>query len=280
MMQVAAEDTYQDYVICRGFDPRILYFIDYEEGNPEKPGISVAKPYGKRKKGQYKIGEMYPALLPTQGINQSIAYTPPSPIEVEWRLGQNPGVANDENPFNPVQPGGQPDELSDVIDLMKDHNDLYVNWMLIDSSGGTGVIRFRLREELRVCQFAKAIELDDGCEDDDEADEILIFDTLATANFTVNEFGDWMAPEGSIGFARKLPTPDPLYDQLQYELIYIDWGCCYEEECLQIPKMPFAAIPEGIPKWALGYDENGCLIKFPVAICIPCEPIQLPDPQP
>jgi hypothetical protein len=48
MMQVASDDTYDDYVICRGFDPRILRFIDYAEGDANKPGISVAKPFGKR----------------------------------------------------------------------------------------------------------------------------------------------------------------------------------------------------------------------------------------
>ena len=48
MMQVAADDTYDDYVVCRGFDTRILKFVDYEEGSSEKPGISVAKPFGDR----------------------------------------------------------------------------------------------------------------------------------------------------------------------------------------------------------------------------------------
>jgi hypothetical protein len=67
MMQVAADDTYDDYVICRGFDPRILKFVDYASGDANKPGISVAKPFGKRTTGTYEIGEIYPAFLPNAG---------------------------------------------------------------------------------------------------------------------------------------------------------------------------------------------------------------------
>jgi len=144
---------------------------------------------------------------------------------------------------------------------------------------GSAVIRFRLREELQLCGAAAACILDDGCEDDVEADEITIVDNLAIANITVNSFDEWIAPEGAIGFARPIVTQDPLDPNFQYELIYIDFGCCIETECLQIPRMHFAKIPEGVPAWALGYDENGCLIKFPVDVCVPCEPIPA-DPPP
>jgi hypothetical protein len=66
LLQVAAEDDQDNYVLCRGFDPRIGKFIDYAEGNSDKPGIPVAKPYGNRSVGMYQIGEMHAALLPTQ----------------------------------------------------------------------------------------------------------------------------------------------------------------------------------------------------------------------
>lgn len=135
MMQVAAEDTYDDYVICRGFDTRILRFIDYAEGDENKPGISVAKPFGKRTAGTYEIGEIYPAFLPTQGNAgysdfRQVIFTPPSPSAVDWRVGQNPGVVTGG------LEGGQPEGLSDTIGILYDHNEKVVNWLLIDSNGG------------------------------------------------------------------------------------------------------------------------------------------------
>ena len=137
MFQIAAEDTHDDFVICRGFDTRILKFIDYTEGDSNKPGISVAKPFGKRRTGTYEIGEVYPALLPTQGNDEftgfrQVTYVPPSPITVAWRVGQNPGVVTGG------LDGGQPDSLSDTIGILYDHNSKVINWLLIDSSGGSG----------------------------------------------------------------------------------------------------------------------------------------------
>lgn len=130
MVQVAAEDTYDDYLICRGFDTRILKFINL---------MSVAKPFGNRRKGTYEIGEIYQALLPTQGNTEftdfrQVTYTPPSPVGVKWRVGQNPGkvVNNGELPGGPY--GGHPKELSDEIQIMYDHNEKVVNWMLVDSA--------------------------------------------------------------------------------------------------------------------------------------------------
>jgi len=46
MMQVAAEDTHENYVICRGWDIRFNRFFDYADGDEDNPGIPVAKPYG------------------------------------------------------------------------------------------------------------------------------------------------------------------------------------------------------------------------------------------
>ena len=123
LMQVAADDTYADYVICRGFDTRMLVFIDYEAGNPDKPGISVAKPYGNRKTGVYEIGEIYPALLPTQG---NATYMPPSPSEINFRLGQNPGVVTGS-----AEVGGHPSDLSSGINFLVDHNGKAVTWLIV-----------------------------------------------------------------------------------------------------------------------------------------------------
>lgn len=133
MMQVAAEDIYENYVICRGFDTRILRFVDYAEGDDNKPGISVAKPFGNRVVGKYKIAEVYPALLPTQGNTEftgfrQVTYTPPSPVAVEWRVGQNPGKVTGGG-----LDGGQPEELTDAIEILYDHNNKVINWLLLDS---------------------------------------------------------------------------------------------------------------------------------------------------
>ena len=135
MMQVAAEDVWDNYVICRGFDPRILKFIDYAEGDPNKPGICVAKPFGNRTAGTYQVAEIYPAFLPTQGNAgfadfRQVTYVPPSPTTVDWRVGQNPGVVTGG------QSGGQPQTLSDSVGILIDHNGKAVNWLLVDNRSG------------------------------------------------------------------------------------------------------------------------------------------------
>lgn len=138
MMQVAAEDTYENYVICRGFDTRLLRFIDYASGDSNRPGISVAKPFGKRTIGAYEIGEIYPAMLPTQGNAafsdfRHVTHIPPSPVSVDWRVGQNPGVVTGGG-----LDGGQPADLTDAIEVLYDHNGKVINWLLIDNAGSSG----------------------------------------------------------------------------------------------------------------------------------------------
>jgi len=118
MMQVAAEDTQRDYVVCRGFDVRFARFIDYKAGDANNPGIPVAKPYGSRRTGIFEIGQIFPAVLPLQTENAS-------PASVEWRVGQNPGVATVSE--------GHPASLSEKVDFLKDTNGIYIAWMLLDS---------------------------------------------------------------------------------------------------------------------------------------------------
>lgn len=138
MMQVAEEDQYENYVICRGFDIRIRKFVDYESGNADKPGISVAKPFGRRLTGTYYIGQVFPALLPTQGTPDQV---PPSPDDVDWRVGQNPGVAS------PAEHGGHPQDLNSSITEMTDHKGNYVNWLLLDGGGSSSLIGGCLDED-------------------------------------------------------------------------------------------------------------------------------------
>jgi hypothetical protein len=145
MMQVACEDKYGDYVVCRGFDTRMLRFVDYAEGSSEKPGISVAKPYGCRVSTggakRYRIGEVFTAFLPTQGMSDiDPHFVPPSPVEVNWRLGQNPGTVGG------AVYGGHPTCLTDEISIMYDHNGQVVNWMLVHTE--TKLFRFQSQETL------------------------------------------------------------------------------------------------------------------------------------
>ena len=132
MMQVAKEDTEQDYVICRGFDIRIGRFIDYAEDDEDKPGIPVAKPYGSRTVGAYTIAQIFPAILPLQTAN-------PSPVDVLWRVGQNPGVSE-------TTPG-HPADLDEKVDFLKDENDVYIDWMLLDTGESMSLVECCLAED-------------------------------------------------------------------------------------------------------------------------------------
>jgi hypothetical protein len=118
MFQVAAEDTHDNYVICRGFDVRIAKFIDYAAGDANKPGIAVAKPFGARGKNTYEIGQIFAAALPLQSSN-------PSPTSVDWRVGQNPGVSETTT--------GHPANLAEKVDELKTDEEKYINWMFIES---------------------------------------------------------------------------------------------------------------------------------------------------
>ena len=100
LVEVAAADTHANYLICRGYDTRDKKFRNYD-ADEDKPGIAVAKPYGKRATGLYSVGEVYAAFLP-----QSL-------------IGQNAGTVNG-------------DDLLD-LELLKTDDGKYINWLLIDT---------------------------------------------------------------------------------------------------------------------------------------------------
>jgi len=149
MMQVAREDTYEHHVVCRGFDTRIGKFVDFAEGDPERPGISVAKPFGSRATSdygigqgsarKYRVGEIFPAFLPTQGMG---FYIPAVPVGVNWRVGQNPGYTEDSGVW-----GGHPEDLDDEVWVLFDHKEQAVNWMFIHTDTERH-FRFQSREDL------------------------------------------------------------------------------------------------------------------------------------
>ena len=108
MMQVIEEDTHDDYVVCRGFWPDKQKFFDT---------LSVAKPYGARGAFPYTVGEVHPAML---------AIT---------RIGSTPGVS--------ATTTGQPADLDEVIDILKDDDDVVIQWLLIDT-GSPRYIAFQI----------------------------------------------------------------------------------------------------------------------------------------
>jgi hypothetical protein len=112
MFQVAAEDEEDDYVICRGYDPRIRKFIEYDAEDENKPGIPIAKPFSNREAGSYEVGEIFPAVLPLT------------------RLGQNSGVAAESQ--------GQPADLDEEVELLYTTDEKVVNWIFLDTGSGSG----------------------------------------------------------------------------------------------------------------------------------------------
>lgn len=201
MMQIAAEDEYDDYVICRGFDPRILKFIDYEAGNPESPGISVAKPFGNRRKQQYAVGEIFPALLPIQG---SLEYTPPLPVNVKWRLGQNPGVVEDDV----TTPTGHPTSLGDSVEMLYDHNNLSVSWLLIDHEPSDRHYLFQLVGNFLARSAVATIYKFDGANIGNLVDVALLYDPLSVfSELVIGDRGYCFYQDGKY-YAIQAPCPE------------------------------------------------------------------------
>ena len=168
LVQVAAEDIYDNYVLCRGFDVRIAKFIDYEEGNADKPGLPVGKPYGRRRPGAYKVAQVFQALLPLQTTN-------PSPADVDWRIRQNPGFA--------VGGKGHPEDLAEKIDELYTFEGKLINYMLIDEGGNAGqMVLFSIAiVEVPFCRVIGTV-LGRPCGvaevDDEEDGEITIYDNM------------------------------------------------------------------------------------------------------
>jgi len=127
MAQIAAKDTHCDYVICRLYDPRDGRYYPYEEGDADKVGVPVAKPYWACQKGVYRIGQGFPAFPPLASGGKDGGIVVP-------QIGQNPGIADG----GPCQ--GHPLDLEEEILTHADGNGVFINWMLID--GGRHRVRF------------------------------------------------------------------------------------------------------------------------------------------
>ena len=131
MMQVAEDDTHEDYVVCRGWDTRVNRFFD---------AVSVAKPYGKRAKYIYRIGQVYPAVLPWMRLGEN------------WAPSQNPGVAETTQ--------GHPADLDEEVEILYDDDSKVINWMLIDC--GPSLRWFECATSGNAGSASYSVEDDDG----------------------------------------------------------------------------------------------------------------------
>jgi hypothetical protein len=115
MFQIAEADTHINYVICRGHDTRHNKFYN---------SIAVAKPYSSRRIGAYQVAQIYPAALPLQGTHaHRTGWHAPTPDDVLWRVGQNPGVA--------VTSQGHPADLQEEVEILKTDEGVHIDWMLL-----------------------------------------------------------------------------------------------------------------------------------------------------
>ena len=102
LMQVIEEDTYDNYLVCRGFDPETRKFYD---------SINVAKPYGVRGDNAYEVGRVI------------------SCAKSQTQLGTNPGRAETTV--------GHPEDLDEAIVLLyADDGVSPIEWLETGGSGG------------------------------------------------------------------------------------------------------------------------------------------------
>jgi hypothetical protein len=116
MMQIAEEDTHDNYVVCRGYDPETMKFY-YQ--------LSVAKPFGLRGTFPYVVGEVYATAK---------AYGTPG-NDTQGTLGLTPGVAETTV--------GQPVDLDEAIDILYDDNEKVISYLLLDSARGEAASAIR-----------------------------------------------------------------------------------------------------------------------------------------
>jgi len=237
MLQIAEEDKYTDYVMCRGFDTRMRRFVDYEEGNSDKPGIAVAKPYGNRVKCYYHKWSVYPCLLPTQQGSDKVEdnFTPPSPSGIDWRVGQNPGA-----PASSCL--GQTQASDDVINEMIDHNKKYVNWQLIDS--GPVFIWVYLLHNLYTCGSAQAAiaEVDEEGEWCDSCDHVTLlasdpFGVIPGSALAAGEVGSKYIPAGYNVLVQRVMFPGETVPPRICKWAAVTFGtpdCCAERSELSV----------------------------------------------
>lgn len=112
---VTNEDTHDDYVVCRGFDPETRKFYD---------SLNVAKPYGIRGTNPYQLAEVYPAIKP------------------KTALGDTSGVA--------ATTTGHPANLAEEVEILKDDDENPIAWLLLTAPDTLQLRWGKLADELTV----------------------------------------------------------------------------------------------------------------------------------
>lgn len=100
------EDTHENYVVCRGFEPDIDPFFRYLHDpytKPETKSIKVAKPYAVRGTYPYKRSQVIVAA------------------RIRTRLGDNQGKAHTSV--------GYPENLDEETDLLFDDDNVAIAWL-------------------------------------------------------------------------------------------------------------------------------------------------------
>ncbi len=100
------EDTHDNYVVCRGFEPQIDPFFRYlhdPKTKPDTKSIKVAKPYDVRGTHPYRQGQVIVAA------------------RIATRLGFNQGKSKTTVGF--------PEDLDEEIEILKDDDDVAIAWL-------------------------------------------------------------------------------------------------------------------------------------------------------
>jgi hypothetical protein len=113
MMQVIEEDTHDNYLVCRGYDPESGRFL---------ASVNVAKPYGERGDNDHVVGEVFPAMKPMTA------------------LGTTSGVSAEST--------GHPADLDEAIEILYDDDDKPVWWLMITGGSGSSLHWCTLDDDL------------------------------------------------------------------------------------------------------------------------------------
>ena len=176
VFQVCEDDTHDNYVVCQGWDldsdPHCRHIFTSQGG---KTPINVAKSWANRGTKPYKKGDCIAAA------------------KFRTTFGDNPGVAKDST--------GQPEDLDEKVEALKDDDGKPIQWMEL-GGGGTNLIAVELKDDLDPGQSATGWTLswsDDDHEyyypDYEDDTNVTVYD----AQYRFRSYGYDSMPEGERG---------------------------------------------------------------------------------